>query len=140
MYSMFFALGLFLSAAGSLVTAPAAAAASAAATAPAAADWAANTMTMEATEQNPMAGKSDFIYVDGLKGVFAFRFDYENWSILKGNPFSGVAYINCISGAFKYYWNSYGLDEETKLKMTRDFTRVFCRDYKKFYPDSPALK
>ena len=123
-----FALGLLLSAAGSLVTAPAAA------------DWSADTMTMDATEQNPVTGQSDFIHVDGVKGMFAVRFDYENLPILKGNPFTGLAYINCISSAFKYYWNSYGLEEQTKLTIIREFSNVFCKDYKKFYPNSPALK
>tara|TARA_B100001093_G_C26634610_1_gene930387 strand:+ start:498 stop:911 length:414 start_codon:yes stop_codon:yes gene_type:complete len=122
------ALGLLISAAGSLIATPAVA------------DWSADTMVMEATKQNPMSGKSDFIYVDGLQGMFAVRFDYEKWSALKGNPFSGIAYINCISGAYKYYWDQYGFDEKTQQEITQAFTNVFCKDYKKFYPDSPALK
>jgi hypothetical protein len=126
-----FAVFLLLIASGSFASAPAVAQ-----------DWDAGSLILESSEEGAVTGKTTYIWVKGVRGTFAVRFDYDNLPILKGKSFSGVGYLNCTSkqSPSEFYWATYDLSVDQRVKVINDYSEVICNEYKKFYPDSPALK
>ncbi len=124
-----FALGLLLSAAGSLVTTPAAA------------EWNAGTLTLKAEEAGYPSGSTTFIWSPHLK-VFAVRFDYDNLgSSMRGRSFSGVGFLDCENfEKSRYYWDSYDLSTKDARQLVTDYTNLICGELQRLYPDSPAFK
>ena len=123
-----FALGLLLSASGSLVTTPAAA------------EWDGGTLTLKAEKAGNPSGSTTFVWSPHLK-VFAVRFDYDNISLMKGRAFSGVGFLNCENGReSEYYWTRYDLSEKDALQMITEYSDLVCADLKRLYPNSPALE
>ena len=125
-----FALFLLLTASGSFASSPAVAQ-----------DWDAGSLILESSEEGAVTGKTTYIWVKGVRGTFAVRFDYDNLPILNGKSFSGVGYLNCTSkqSPSEFYWATYDLSEDQCVKVVNDYSEVICDEYKKFYPDSPAL-
>ena len=96
-----FVLGLLLSASGSLVAIPAAA------------DWNARGLTLEARRAGNPSGSTRYLCSGHAKGLFAVRSDYDNIPLMKGNPFSGVEFLNCEnSKSSEFCWNAYILSEK----------------------------
>ena len=123
------ALGLLLSAAGSLMTTPAAA------------EWDAGTLTLEAKKAGNPSGSTTYLWSGHTKGMFAVRFDYDNISLMKGRAFSGVGFLNCENGReSEYYWTRYDLSEKDGLQLITEYSDVVCADLKRLYPNSPALE
>ena len=122
-----FALGLLLSASGSLVTTPAAA------------EWDGGTLTLKAEKAGNPSGSTTFVWSPHLK-VFAVRFDYDNISLMKGRSFSGVGFLNCEnSKPSEFYWNAYDLSEKDAIQMVNEYSELICGELKRFYPNSTAL-
>ena len=122
------ALGLLISAAGSLMTTPAAA------------EWDAGTLTMEAKKAGDPSGSTSYLWSRHTKGMFAVRFDYDNISLMKGRSFSGVGFLNCEnSKPSEFYWNAYDLSEQDAIQMVNEYSELICGELKRFYPNSTAL-
>lgn len=124
-----FALGLLLSASGSLVTTPAAA------------EWDGGTLTLKAEKAGNPSGSTTFIWSPHLK-VFAVRFDYDNLGLsMKGRSFSGVGFLDCENlEKSRYYWDSYDLSTKDAVQLVTDYTNLICGELKRLYPNSPAFK
>ena len=131
MYFKLFVLFLLLTASGSLASVPAVAQ-----------DWDAGSLILESSEEGAVTGKTTYIWVKEVRGTFAVRFDYDNLPILNGKSFSGVGYLNCTSkqSPSEFYWATYDLSEDQRVKVVNDYSEVICDEYKKFYPGSPAFK
>ena len=124
-----FAVGLLLSAAGSLVPVPAAA------------EWASGTLSLEGSKEGDVTGKTSYIWAKGIRGTFAVRFDYENIPLMKGRSFSGVGFLNCANNLpSQFYWNTYDLSDEDAVGIVNEYAELICGEYTRFYPESPALK
>ncbi len=120
-----FALGLLLSAAVS----------------PVAAEWNSGTLTLSANNEGDPTGKTTYIWAAGIKGTFAVRFDYDNIEPMKGRPFSDVGVLNCDNNKRSdFYWNAGDLNEEDAVNIVNSYAETICENYKRIYPDSPALK
>ena len=126
-----FGVFLLLIASGSFASAPAVAQ-----------DWDAGSLILESSEEGAVTGKTTYIWVKGVRGTFAVRFDYDNLPILKGKSFSGVGYLNCTSkqSPSEFYWATYDLSEDQRVKVVNGYSQIICDEYKKFYLGSPALK
>ena len=124
-----FALGLLLSASGSLLTTAAAA------------EWDAGTLTLKAEKAGNPSGSTTFIWSPHLK-VFAVRFDYENLGLsMNGGSFSGVGFLDCENlEKSRYYWDSYDLSTKDAVQLVTDYTNLVCGELKRLYPNSSAFK
>ena len=122
------ALGLLISAAGSLMTTPAAA------------EWDAGTLTLEAKKAGNPSGSTTYLWSGHTKGMFAVRFDYDNISLMKGRSFSGVGFLNCENSTSRFYTNAYDLSEKDSVQMVNEYSALICGELKRLYPNSPAFK
>ena len=122
-----FALGLLLSASGSLVTTPAAA------------EWDGGTLTLKAEKAGNPSGSTTFVWSPHLK-VFAVRFDYDNISLMKGRSFWGVGFLNCENSTSRFYTNAYDLSEKDSVQIVNEYSALICGELKRLYPNSPAFK
>ena len=122
------ALGLLISAAGSLMTTPAAA------------EWDAGTLTMEAKKAGDPSGSTSYLWSRHTKGMFAVRFDYDNISLMKGRSFWGVGFLNCENSTSRFYTNAYDLSEKDSVQMVNEYSALICGELKRLYPNSPAFK
>ena len=123
-----FALGLLLSASGSLVTTPAAA------------EWDGGTLTLKAEKAGNPSGSTTYVSSKHTKGMFAVRFDYDNISLMKGRSFSGVGFLNCENSTSRFYTNAYDLSEKDSVQMVNEYSALICGELKRLYPNSPAFK
>ena len=122
------ALGLLISAAGSLMTTPAAA------------EWDAGTLTLEAKKAGNPSGSTTYLWSGHTKGMFAVRFDYDNMSLMKGRSFWGVGFLNCENSTSRFYTNAYDLSEKDSVQMVNEYSALICGELKRLYPSSPAFK
>lgn len=124
-----FALGLLLSASGSLLTTAAAA------------EWDAGRLTLKADKAGNASGSTTFIWSPHLT-VYAVRFDYDNLGLsMKGRSFSGVGFLDCENlEKSRYYWDSYDLSTKDAVQLVADYANLICGELKRLYSSSPAFK
>ena len=124
-----FALGLLLSASGSLVTTTAAA------------GWDQGILDLEAKKAGTPSGSTIYMWSAHKKDVFAVRFDYENLKLLRGRPFSGVGFLDCKNKEqSELYWKVYDLSKKDRVQVVTEYTNMLCAEMERIYPNSPALK